>query len=219
MLGEQGRGVSGLRVLLNGHVGRACGAGCYRVALQGAPHTVELRVQTTRWRVALPVPWPPRDATAVVRRAQQTWRALQSLTITERLASDASHATASVWHMEAPDRVEYQVHDGWAGIIVGSKRWDRAPDAKRWVESPQAPVTQPTPAWVGIRDARLLGSGTFAGRPVWRATFFDPGTPAWFAVTIDQATYRTLESQMITTAHFMHDRYTAFNRTRPVTPP
>jgi hypothetical protein len=54
---------------------------------------------------------------------------------------------------------------------------------------------------------------------VWNITFFDPGTPAWFAVAVDRKTYRTLQSQMITTAHFMHDVYSSFNSTPPISPP
>jgi hypothetical protein len=219
VLGPQGKGVSGLQISLNGHRGAPCGRGCYRVRLGSAPRTVALRVRSTTWRVPLPTPWPPKDGTAIVRRATSTWRALGSLTVNEYLASDAVHSTTSVWRIQAPDRVAYQVADGWGGIVVGDKRWDRAPRAKRWVESPQTPITQPTPAWVHITDAHVLGTSAVAGRPVWLVSFFDPVTPAWFKVAVDRSTYRTLESHMITTAHFMDDRYSAFNRTRPISPP
>jgi hypothetical protein len=54
---------------------------------------------------------------------------------------------------------------------------------------------------------------------VWTISFFDPGTPAWFTVSIDRQTSRTLQSMMITTAHFMHDVYGAFNATPAIAPP
>jgi hypothetical protein len=104
-------------------------------------------------------------------------------------------------------------------VIVGDKRWDRAPGSQKWVESPQTPVRQPTPVWVGTTDAHVLGVGTLSGRPVWWISFFDPGTPAWFEIAVDRSTYRTLESRMITTAHFMHDVYGRFNATPAIVPP
>src|SRR5205085_11268879 len=109
----------------------------------------------------------PSDATALLRRAAATWRSLASLSMREHLASDAVHATTSDWRIQAPDRVAYRVVNGWAGIVVGDKRWDRAPQAKKWVESPQTPLTQPVPSWAGVSDAHVLGTGSFHGRPVW----------------------------------------------------
>jgi hypothetical protein len=189
------------------------------VTLAGAPRTVELRVRATSWTVRLPARWPPPNATALVHRASATWRSLQSLTFSERLASDATHAVTSVWRIEGPDRAAYQVSKGWGGVVVGDKRWDRAPGSQRWVESPQTPLTQPTPPWVGTTDAHVLGTDTVSGRPVWRISFFDPGTPAWFEIAVDRSTYRTVESRMITTAHFMHDVYGRFNSTPAIVPP
>jgi len=219
VLGPQGRGTNGLAISINGQRAAACGTGCYRVTLDGAPRTVELRVGATAWAVRLPSPWPPRDGTALVRRASATWRSLQSLTFNERLASDATHSVTSVWRIEGPNRVAYQVVKGWGGVVVGDKRWDRAPGSTRWVESPQTPLTQPTPPWVRTVDAHVLGEGTLAGRPVWRISFFDPSTPAWFEIAVDRSTYRTLESHMVTTAHFMHDVYGRFNATPAIVPP
>jgi hypothetical protein len=144
---------------------------------------------------------------------------LESVTFRERLASDATHVVLSTWRAQAPDRVAYDVVGGWSGIVVGSKRWDRAPGAGRWAESPQAPLTQPQPPWVRIQNARLLGRTHVSGRTAWRISFFDPGTPAWFTIAVDPATYRTLETQMITTAHFMRDVYGRFDATPPITPP
>lgn len=219
VLGPQGRGTNGLTVSLNGRRAHACGVGCYRATLGGATRTVEVRVRSLSWSVQLPAQWPPADATALVHRASATWRSLQSLTFDERLASDATHAVASVWRIEGPNRAAYQVVRGWGGVVVGDRRWDRAPGATKWVESPQTPLTQPTPPWVGAVDAHVLGSGVVSGRPVWRISFFDPGTPAWFEIVVDRSSYRTLESRMITTAHFMHDVYGRFNTTPAIVPP
>jgi hypothetical protein len=220
VLGGQGQGVSGLSVSLNGKPAAACGSGCYRTTLTGAPKSVTVHVRSTTWDVPLPSPWPPRDGTAIVDQATAAWRALNSLTFGEHLASDAIHSTTSTWRIQSPNRVAYTIANGGAdGIIVGDKRWDRTTPASKWIESPQTELTQPLPPWTAVRDAHVLGSETFKGRRVWRISFFDPGTPAWFTVLIEPKTFHTLQSEMVTTAHFMHDVYGAFNTTPAITPP
>jgi hypothetical protein len=219
VLGPQGVGVSRLQVSLNGQAASDCGMGCYRVTLHGAPASVDVRVRSTRWQVALPAPWPPRDASALLERAGRVWRSLHSLSFHEHLASDSVHETTSTWRVEAPDRVAYQVKGGWAGIVVGDRRWDRSPTAKRWAPSAQSRLTQPVPAWVRVTDAHVLGTAIVGGRPAWRISFFDPGTPAWFTVAIDRQTFHTLDSRMTTTAHFMHDVYGSFDTTPAISPP
>jgi hypothetical protein len=219
VLGPQGVGVSRLRVSVNGQATTACGTGCYRTTLRGAPASIGVRVSSTRWQVALPAPWPPRDASAVLGRAERVWRSLHSLTFHEHLASDAVHETTSTWRIEAPDRLAYQVLGGYAGIVVGDRRWDRSPTAKRWVPSAQSRLTQPVPSWVRVTDAHVLGTAIVGGRSAWRISFFDPGTPAWFTVAIDRKTFHTLDSRMTTTAHFMHDVYSSFDTTPAVLPP
>jgi hypothetical protein len=120
--------------------------------------------------------------------------------------------------MQAPDRLAYQVKDGWAGIIIGARRWDRPPGG-RWTTSPQAPVVQPVPFWVSAVDAHLLGTATVRGKPALRVSFFDPGSGAWFTVALERRTLRTLDLSMITNAHFMHDVYSSFDRSAPIRPP
>lgn len=173
----------------------------------------------TVWSQQLPTVWPAPDATGLVERAGRVWRSLDSLAYVEHLASDPRHAITSVWRIGSPDRVAYQVLGGYAGIVIGDRRWDKAPGG-RWVESVQsAPLTQPVPTWTTVANAHLLGSGSVRGRPVQIVSFFDPTIPAWFKVAIQKSTMRTLDVQMMATAHFMHDAYGSFNRARPITPP
>jgi hypothetical protein len=220
VLSGQGRGVSGLSVALNGSPATACGSGCYRAMLEGIPKSVTVRVSKTTWRVPLPTSWPPRDGTAIVHQATAAWRGLDSLSFNEHLASDALRSTVSSWRIQAPDRVAYRIAAGGAdGIVVGARRWDRTTPKAKWVESPQTQLTQPIPPWTAVQDAHVLGEETVHGRRAWRVSFFDPGTPAWFTVAIDQQTHHTLESVMITTAHFMHDVYGSFNTTPAIVPP
>jgi len=220
VLSGQRQGVSGLSVSLNGKPAEDCGSGCYRARLTSRPQSVTVHVRKTNWQVHLPTPWPPRDATAIVDQATAAWRALDSLSFDEHLSSDAVHSTTSTWRVESPGKVAYSVAGGGPdGIIVGEKRWDRTTPTGKWVESRQSRVTQPVPAWTAVQDAHVLGEGVLRGRRVWRVSFFDPGTPAWFTVAIDKKTYHTLESEMITTAHFMHDVYGAFNTTPAIKAP
>jgi hypothetical protein len=213
VVGQQGVGESGLPVSVAGTGAAACGAGCYRVTVPVA-RTLDVRVAATRWRVALPAPWPPAGASALVARAARTWRALRSLAFSDRLASDSVHSVVSTWRAAAPNRLAYHVTGGYDAIIVGGRRWDRAPRG-RWIESPQTTLRQPVPVWQSAVDAHVVGQTPGA----WRITFFDPRTPAWFAVTVDKRTLHTLDLRMTTTAHFMHETYRAFDAAAPITSP
>jgi hypothetical protein len=210
VVGQQADGVSGLAVTVNGTATTACGTGCYRAPVSKA--LLDVRVGATRWRVTVP---PVRDATTLVARATHVWRSLLSLAFSDRLGSDATHVVLSNWRAVAPDRVAYVIPGGYSAVIVGGKRWDRAPGG-RWIESPQtARLRQPVPVWQSATDAHVVGE---TGK-VWRITFYDPRTPAWFEITVDKRTMRTLDLRMTTTAHFMHERYSAFDAKLSVVPP
>jgi hypothetical protein len=228
-VGQTGRGTRGLRVSFavagRRADGATCGAGCYEAALAAPPHPqavvvrVEGRGLDTTWAQRLPATWPAPDATALVEQAGRVWRSLQSLGYVEHLASDPAHAITSVWRIGAPDRVEYQVLGGYAGIVIGNRRWDRAPGG-RWIESVEsAPLTQPVPTWTSVSNAHLLGGGTVHGQPVSRVSFFDASIPAWFEIAVAKSTARTLDVHMMATAHFMTDAYGQFDHARPIMPP
>ena len=228
VVGAQGRGVSGLAVSFavqgTTKAAAACGAGCYRATLatKGRPASVDVVLHgrpAAHWRVALPATWPPPDASALLARAGAVWRSLRSLSFSESLASGVGYVALSTWRIQAPDRIAYQVKDGYAGIVVGATRWDKGPGAKHWVSSPQMRLTQPVPGWVKVTDAHVLGSTTVRGRPAWRISFYDPGTPGWYTVLVDKTLLRTYEVRMTATAHFMRDDYGSFNTTPAIVPP
>ena len=211
VVGQQGDGVRGLPVSVNGTKASECGAGCYSAPLSAREVTV--RVRTTSWHVALPRRTP--DAEQIVSRAAHVWRSLRTLGWTDRLASDPVHAVFSSWRAVAPDRISYSVRGGYAAVIIGHTRWDKSPGAG-WVRSPQSiPVKQPSPIWQSAIDAHVVGSTPSS----WRITFFDPKTPAWFEVVVDKRTLHTLDLHMTTTAHFMHERYGPFDAPVRVVPP
>jgi hypothetical protein len=229
VLDDQGRGATGLAVSLG--VGgperraTACGPGCYHATFPGTKRPAVAIVDvhgggaTTHWRIVLPKPFPPRDAEGLVTSAAAVWRQLRSLTFTDRLASQPGNQVVSHWRIVAPNRVAYVIPHGSASVIIGGKRWDRAADGP-WIPSVQDPqLVQPVPFWVEARDAHILGEETFHGHAVWRVSFFDPGTPGWFDILIDQKTLHTLDLHMIATAHFMHDTYTNFDARVVIVPP
>jgi len=219
VVGPDSLGVSGLSTSFavgdDAVDGVACGPGCYRATLRtpDRPRFVELTTRgelSTRWRVALPDAWPPASAAAMVAKSRRVWRALQSLSFSDRLASDPEHVVVSTWQTQAPDRLAYQIVKGYSAVIVGKHRWDKAPGG-RWKRSPQLPITQPTPPWETATNAHVLGPAVVGGRPGTRVTFYDPQTPGWYTVVLERRTLRTLELRMITTAHFMHEVYGEFN--------
>ena len=217
VVGQQANGVRGLEVDVGSTRAVACGAGCYRATVPAA-RSVDLRVRggaaTTRWTVALPSPWPPAGAERLVARAAHVWRTLRSLAFFDRLASDQTHAVESNWRVVAPDRLAYHVQGGYDAVIVGLRRWDRAPGG-RWVESQTVRLRQPVPVWQSATDAYVVGS---TGR-AWRISFYDPRTPAWFEITVDRRTFHTVDLHMTTTAHFMHETYGSFDAAPAITSP
>ncbi len=227
VVGRQGNGVKGLPVAFTiagrRKVATACAPGCYSASFSPAraPRAVDVQVAGLKrpWHVELPVAWPPRDGTALVGRAGRVWRAQQSLSFQETLGSGVGQVVASSWRVQAPDRLAYQVRGGWAGVVIGPRRWDRAPGATKWQASEQTRLRQPVPFWAGVTRAHVLGNVTFKGHPAVRVSFFDPASRAWFTVVLDRKTLRTLESHMVTNAHFMHDVYGSFDSTPAIVPP
>jgi hypothetical protein len=232
VVGPEGQGVAGLPVgfavgTAGGRVvharGVACGAGCYvtTVAVR-SPRFVRVTLggRAESFVFAVPRTWPPADATALVSRSGRVWRNLRTLVSHERLASDRRHVIHTRYHMAAPDRFAYEIAGGPAAIILGSRRWDRSSPTAPWRRSSQQPpLRQPVPFWCSVRDARIVASAKVRGRSAWRITFFDPTTPAWFAVVLDKQTMRTLELWMVTTSHFMHDVYGPFDQPVRLRPP
>jgi hypothetical protein len=203
--------------------GTPCGPGCYRATLRtpDRPRFAELTTSgklATSWRVSLPDAWPPADAAALIAKSRRVWRALQSLSFTDRLASDPEHVVVSTWQTQAPNRLAYQIVKGYSAVIVGRHRWDKAPGG-RWKRSPQLPITQPTPPWETATNAHVLGAAFVRGRPGLRVSFYDPETPGWFTVVLERKTLRTLDLRMITTAHFMHEVYGKFNAAAEIRTP
>jgi hypothetical protein len=220
VVGQNGKGVSGASVLVDGARTSPCGLGCYRAPAAPGPISVVLRAGglTTSWRVDLNRDAP--SAASLVAKATTTFDALHALAWSDVLGSSAQVKVATNWQAVAPNRLAYQVKHGPKAVIIGDTRWDKFTQTSAWQQSQNsAPIRQPLPFWESATDAHVLGQTTFAGKRVTEISFFDPKTPGWFQIFVDPTTLRTFHMDMYATAHFMHDTYFGFNATQPVAPP
>lgn len=217
-----GTGASGLDVSAAGTALAPCGPGCYQgnVPARLLSGTVAVSLGGRAYRFQLPPSLDLRSGSATISRAGKVWNALKTLVWHERLAATPTFALHTVYRAVAPDQLAYTISRRSSAIIIGTKRWDRATPAGRWVESPQVPpVHQPVPYWAAVTDARVLGQGTVRGKPVWIVSFFDPVTPAWFEAQVEKSTGRTLVLAMTAAAHFMHHVYGPFDAPFELRPP
>ena len=190
-----------------------------RVSISRRGHTVTVLFAGHAYAFDLPK-LPAPSGAAIVAKAASVWNALHTLIWREVLASSPTNALHTVYVAQAPDRLSYTIAGKSAAVIIGGKRWDRPTPHGAWQPSIQdPPVRQPQPFWDEATDAHILGTATIGGRAVWRVSFLDPTTPAWFEASIDKRTYRTLQLDMIAASHFMHDVYGPFNSSVDLAPP
>jgi copper transport protein len=212
VLGPDNRGVNGLDVKIEGVATRPCGAGCYSASSSPAD---SVKVSVDGRLFEFRVPRKPRPAGALVVRATRAFRRLRTVDYVERLASSARNKVVAEFTLERPNRLEYRVQAGAEGIIIGSRRWDRAPGGK-WVTSPQDPTPQPEPIWAGhFTNAYLLETTP----TTYVVSFAKPTGPAWFTLALDRRTLLPRSMRMTAAAHFMTHHYTSFDAARKVRPP
>ena len=229
IIGGSGRGVDGLDVrlaALSGDssasaAGRTCGHGCYAAGVRLArPTAFAVTIGGAgRFRsvtFAVPGPWPPPPGDAFLRRASSAFRDLRSAVFVERLASSPDRAIRTTWRLAAPDRVSYTIRSGAAGIIIGSRRWDRPAPHAGWQRSGAAPLRQPVPPWgTRMANARVLRQRAGTATVSW----VDRTVPAWFTATFDTKTALPTTLRMTAAAHFMRHRYVSFDRAVRIEPP
>jgi hypothetical protein len=231
VVASDGTGLSGLRVTFAAGGRRLsaaapCGAGCYASATRSGTPVRQVAIALSGPKrppstviFALPAHWPV-SAVPLLRGAERAFEALRSVVYRERLSSGPKVTSTSVWRSEAPDRLSYRSASGNAGVVIGGTRWDRVVGGgwKRSLQNP--PLVMPSVPWgAGAYDVTLLGGGRLAGHAVVRFSMFEPTTPAWYTVTLDRRTLRTRNVEMTAAAHFMQNRYVAFNAPRQIRPP
>lgn len=204
VLGQDGQGVNGLRVTVNGVKAGSCGSGCYG-AFVPLKRTATVTVDGDMLVFAIPA--HPKPAAPIVAKATHTFRALRSVEYVERLASSPRNKVVSDFTLERPNKLEYEIRGGASGIIIGAHRWDRAAKAP-WVESGQTPLPQPEPIWAGrFTNAFLLD----VTPTTYVVSFMKPLGPTWLTVRLDRKTLLPRDLRMTTAAHFMTHRYVRFN--------
>jgi copper transport protein len=222
VLGPDDKGVDGLSVAFRSG-GRTlgssrCGPGCYRAL--GRVRTGRVTVLIAGGvPVAFTLPLRAKPAPQLVARARQAYGSLRSLVIHERLASSPRDYLTTRWQIVAPNRLTYRTSEGGRAVVIGDKRWD-AQGKEPFVRSAQTPLQLPGSQW-GPRwlNAKSLGWVQVGGERARLVSFYDPSLPAWFEIAVDPRTDRPLRLQMIAAAHFMHHRYTDFNRPVRIVPP
>ena len=210
-IGSDGHPADAGEVRIDGRSAVSCGVGCYRGAASGRTVTVAHGATTLRFDLGLRKP-----VAKLVARATRMYRKFRTVRFSETLTSGLGITLHTVWTEIAPNRLSYTIAGGAQGIIIGERRWDRSPGDKKWQENTSTVLHMPAPTWGSVvTNARLLRTG-----PTTQVvSFLDPRTPAWFTVTFDRKTLRPVELEMVAAAHFMHERYTAFNAPLKVEPP
>ncbi len=229
IINAQGAGVEGLDVeLIAGTAasgasnrGRTCGRGCYTTSLPVRAPTrfaVNIAGAGPARSVAFPQPgrWAPTSGAAFLARATHAFRALRTVLYAERLSSGPGHTIATTWKLEAPNSVEYAIRGGADGIVIGRTRWDRVRAGAPWEESTSTLLPQPIPSWsVRLANAYVLHRTPSRVTISW----LDRDRRAWFTGTFNRATALPVEVRMTAPAHFMRQRYLAFNSGVHIVPP
>lgn len=205
LLGPDGTGLDGRRVTVDGHAASACGPGCYRASASAGP----VRVAVDGRAVAFTTPQRAPDATRLLHAVTRAYRGSKTIVFDERLASSATNAETTRFTVVAPDRLTYVTRGGPSAIVIGARRWDRERPGGALVPSAQTPLQVTQPYWRAPTNAHLVAPGVI--------TFLDRRIPAWFRLTVRGT--RPSRMQMTAAAHFMVDRYVAFDGPVTISPP
>lgn len=211
-IGPEGSAADIGPVEIDGHPARSCGTACYAGrAGSGRVVTIAHGGKTLRFELG-----SGRPAAKLVARATRVYRSLRSIVFDERIASIGA-AVATRWTQVAPSSFSYSIATGARAIVLGTRRWDRAP-GDRWRRSTTIATPMPAPVWgAGIANVRLLREDAKA----YVVSFLvpNPTFPAWFTVAFERRTLRPLRLQMLAAAHFMHVRYLSWDEPIELRPP
>jgi hypothetical protein len=207
----------------------ACGLGCRRFTTATVPPrlTISVTQRGHTYRATLPTRWragASGTARRLIEQAQKRMRDLVSVREHERASSVPGFYAITDYRLKAPNRFALRTDRGVESVTVGETQWSRPAPAEPWVKREYGgglPYT--TRSWFTwttyARHAYLLGRTRERGRDVAVVATMDPGTPTWWRFHIDVRTHRVLRSRLVTSGHFMTQRYFAFNRPMRIEPP
>ena len=212
----------------------SCGIGCRRFSIPSLPTTLRVNVveQGHEYAARLPTAWRAGRSTQARRllwRAQARMRRLRSVRETERVTSVPGISAITAYTVQAPNRFAYtssvlkaparRPEVQGRTITIGSRQWTRN-------------------AGLGWQKGHYGGGLPFRTRSWFDWTTYatavrllqltpriavlalaDPGTPAWWRLWVERRTLRVTRSRLITTAHFMTQRFFAYNRPVHIRPP
>jgi hypothetical protein len=207
VVGPQGGAVNGLHVVLNGKVAQACGRGCYRATT--GTGAVAVKIGSRSWTFDLPATAP--SGAARIAAAQQAYDRLKTVSLRQKLGSSPTVFSVAEFLFVAPDRLRYAIEGGSQAVIVGNHRWDRVSASDGWTRSSQDRVDVMHVPWRRAIDAHLVAPDV--------VTFYDPGTRAWFRVTLQHGTSLPTTVLMTGVSHFMVDRFSGFDAPATIAPP
>lgn len=218
-------------------VAASCGPACRRLSIPHAPPAINVIVHTPNGeaRATLPTRWQPdgsATARAILERAQAVMRRLSSVRETELVNSVPGLYAMSDYRLQGPDRLESTNYvlrppqpprlEGQS-VEIGARYWFRSAHAP-WQLAPPAGTlpfsTASSFTWTSYAEAvRLISIASSGGRRVDTISLMDPGTPAWWTLRVALRTGRVLSARLITTGHFVTDRFSQFDRAAPIAPP
>lgn len=207
VVGPQGGAVNGLHVVLDGRAARVCGRGCYRATT--GTGAVAVKIGSRSWRFDLPATAP--SGAARVAAAQRAYARLKTVSLRQKLGSSPTVFSVAHFLFVAPDRLRYEIEGGSQAVVVGNRRWDRVSASDAWTPSPQDRVDVMHVPWRRAVDAHLVAPDV--------VTFYDPGTRAWFRVTLQHASSLPTTVLMTGVSHFMVDRFSGFDAPATIAPP
>jgi copper transport protein len=209
---------------VDGGSAEGCGEGCWRLVVPEAGEALSVSVDAGGREREVTV---PAEATlsrtgvaeGVLRRAQASMRALDTLRLRESLTSGTGVFVRSDYLFAAPDRMAYRTSSGTRLVAIGKTSYlssDGGPFERRSFGAADGFRFRGLFRWsVYGRSVRWLG----ASRHAVRVGLFDPATPVWFRLRIDRRTGRVLSERMITRGHFMSRRYFDFDAPLRIEPP
>jgi hypothetical protein len=180
--------------------------------------------------------WLPHEsglAMKILLQAQVTMRRLRSVSDTEQTSSVPGFAAVIKYRLQAPDRLAYRTYavrghrppalEGQA-VEIGAASWVRQPGSQWQRQAPEGTLPFATNTWFTwstyAQATRLVSiDARHTSHPRATIVLMDPGTPAWWTLTIDLRTSEVLHGVLLTPGHVEAERFAHANSTPKIRAP